>query len=207
MISLWLINFIIGIDKEIEWNPDDSVCLKIIILEIVNLLLCIELYWINGNNSVIQFLLYIVIGIYFNIISMIDWYTGYVYGIFNYIVFGLIGAYIYITGNGAIVFIAGFLLFAIFILFCEKIHAFEHGDTQIYMVVYFIIQFINWENNTFELILVTMLVSSISLGIYRILKGKREVMIPFSPFIVSSVYIVLFCYFFITGKEVYATIW
>lgn len=129
--------------------------------------------------------------VYFNVTAWVDLLTGYVYQYFN-LFFGILfslGTFIMYRSRFFIVIF--FFFFLIFVKQCERANAFSRGDSEFLGVSYFYFTMGTGSRNGLEIMLMVMLLGSVFFGIFRKICGNKEGMIPYTPFLVFSEFIIM----------------
>lgn len=193
MISVWIIGLLNNIDTDIELELDTRRRIYLIISELVASLILWIL--IETFNEKFIFLSSVVIAIFLGVYSVttacIDWITGYVYHYVN-IAMTLFLLFMVISFNDGKIWLMEFIILLSVLTVCEKMNAFARGDTEIYIVIYMLAALLI-DHMALEFVLIVMLLSSLTFGIFRKMTERKEGRLPFAPFIFFSKYILIIC--------------
>lgn len=143
----------------------------------------------------INFIFLIIFGVYLNFTSWMDYLTSCIYDFLNIIMLFILLAEIYIRSRFDLFFVFTIAFVYLFLLICEKIGAFEHGDTDYLLISYLFFSLRAAYEQSVIFVLIVMLLSSTLFEIFRKLTGRKEGVIPYTPFItVSEILITTFIY-------------
>ncbi|MGN0160501.1 MAG: hypothetical protein ACI4AQ_03845 [Lachnospiraceae bacterium] len=202
-------------DKDREWKQVPG-------LELGLLSAAVEILWIftliynnrtNFNNlsikSMIVLLILVVIGsVYLTLIPLVDWETGYVYEISNILCLGVHIFFILLQMTSVDESVCGFsiilrenifflmdgIFFIVIVCICERMGGYARGDSEFLILSYVIMSIHITRNWTLAIMLWSMIVSSIIFGIFRKINGMKEVMVPYTPYIAFSEFIIINCF-------------
>ena len=145
----------------------------------------------EGNIPVL-----IIYAVYLNLTSWFDYLTGYVYEVVNIVQMVVLFSVIVCEGRFDLLFMSGFIMLFIFLLFCEKINAFESGDREFLLISYLFFSMKAAFEQCLEIVLVVMLLGSVLFGIFRKITNKKGDSLPYTPFLtISEIIIILFMSF------------
>lgn len=187
MISVLIIRFWHGHDKEADLRLTSDVLFEIVLLELFMFGVQAGLLGVQNTAAVVLTLLG---SVYMCSTAVIDYFTGYVYCVSHYVMLLLIGV-LRITGcNISLNFCILTVIFLLFLLLCEYAGAFSRGDSEFLAVSY--IYFSCGTIGTFalEYMLCVMLMSALIFGIFRKC-GAGKGVAAFTPMIVFSEYIMM----------------
>ncbi len=150
------------------------------------------------HNPIMCMFISILFSIFACVTCVIDWWTGYVYDIINILVLIIIIIVSVCFSDVSSIFNFYLFLYVSILVMCEKVNAFCRGDTEFLIVMYFF--FINNADKDFSVkfMLFTLLMSAVLFGIFRRMTGRKEGMMPYTPFIVLSeiINILIFSFYY-----------
>lgn len=128
--------------------------------------------------------------VYFNVTGWIDLMTGYVYSIINQFFLILFLILLFLKNQSLQFVMISFLLFVLMIWICEKAGAFSRGDSEFLNVSYLFFA-LKSEEGALEGMFLVMLFSAVLFAGFGKIFGRKEGMIPYTPFLVFSQWIIM----------------
>ncbi len=187
MISFFIICFWNNRDKEADMRLTLDSVIGIAILEVFMFLLQVGLY---GSNSVFSIVLPVFGTVYMCSTAVIDYLTGYVYCFGHFVMLGILFIYKIISMEFSISWCIFTAFYLLFLISCERVGAFSHGDSEYLAVSYIYFGCSIIESFALEFMLGVMLMSAGVFGIFRKYRARKEVL-AFTPMIVFSEYIMM----------------
>lgn len=191
MISFLIIYFFSRHDSKLcmEINENDGVILAFIEMFIF----LINMFYLSGIfggnvNFGCAFVCILFISVYKTVTTYIDYATGYIYIMLNYISMLVLLSVIIINNKFLDIFLES-LVFICFLIFLEKINSYSGGDTGYLIVSYLFINIFTDGINSIIYILFVMLSGAMVFAVFRKL-GNRKGMISYTPFLLFSEFII-----------------
>lgn len=195
MISYLIICFWNQQDKEADMRLSLESVIGIAILELFMLLPQIGIY---GGNGVASAVLPVMGTAYMCSTAVIDYLTGYVYCFWHFVFLGVLFALKLLYMDFSLCWCIFTVFYLLFLMLCERIGAFSHGDSEYLAVSYIYFGCSIIGVFALEYMLGVMLMSAL---LFDILKkhgaGKEE--FAFTPMIVFSEYIIMIIFRLLMG--------
>lgn len=205
MISYLFLYFFQQKDEDIKFELTLDVIIFSAFTEAALFMAYVSFVGMPGGG--LNIMLAVLCAVYLNVTLWIDLLTGYVYTILNQAVFVLLVLTGIFSAQITIISVCIFFLFILMVVLCEKIKAYSHGDSEFLIVSYLFFEINPHYDLSIEWMFLVMILGSVFFGIFRKITGRKEGMIPYTPFLVFSEFIIiLFLAVMPEGKEVYAII-
>lgn len=189
MISYFVLDFFRKRDKDISVELSLETVLFSAFCEC--LLFLEEFYFMEFSDAWINGVAALAGAVYFNVTAWMDLLTGYVYKMVNLFFLILFSVGTVLMDRSLFFILGSFLFYLIIVETCERINAFSRGDSEFFCVSYFYFAMGKGSSNATEIMLAVMLLGSVIFGIFRKICGRKEGMMPYTPFIVFSEYIIM----------------
>ncbi len=187
MISFLIANLFKKADCEAGYELSLECAVFMSVLECVMFLLYIYFgIIILGYEQVFCVFMGLVFAVYTCLTSVIDWLTGYVYDIVNLIVLISLIVFLVLFSDVSSIFDFNYFLYAFILIFCERMNAFCKGDTEFLFVMYGFFVNKNGVDFAIQIMLLILLDAAVLFGFFRTITGRREGMIPYTPFVVLA---------------------
>lgn len=216
MISFIILSFFHDCDRDNDFITTEDLAMAMAICEVLwSVLLVSEVQqgWAKADMGfiVLDAIICIASAFYLTFTPFMDWITGYVYSIVNYGMFVVIMIDGFVNSADTVnsvdnVYtmnpmnpvdmrlwtIISFVIYIIILIRCEYKGAFARGDTEFLLVSYCIISNSVSIENCLVIMLIIMLLSAFIFDIFRKMRQvPKEVMIPYTPFVSLSEFIII----------------
>ncbi len=186
ILSFLILHILLSHDDELEVKLTLDWILMCVFSEILLTMLLIMLK--EGNVAVL-----VIYAVYLNLTAWFDYLTGYVYEAVNIIQMLVFLGAAYFLGRFDLFMVLGFVMLFAFLLFCEKINAFEAGDREFLLISYLFFSMKAAFEQCLEIVLLIMLLGSLIFDIFRKITNKKGDRLPYTPFLtVSEIIIIIF---------------
>ena len=193
MISYFILNFLRSHDSEIDISLSVDTALYSAFSETI--LFILWSFYTNSDKQAEIIFISAVAAIYINLTVIIDYHTGFVYKIINVIVLIIFLSINFHINSITFSCVISVLFLLIFLVICDKTEAFGRGDSEFIFVTFWMLCLGIDNEAVLETTLGILFLSSFLFGIYRKADGRKEGMIPYTPFIVVSecIFIIISC--------------
>lgn len=195
MISYFLMRFFQSEDAEITLDLSGDMAILCAFVEV--LIFEAGIGFLGDIHMPLRIITALLGAVYFNVTGWIDLMTGYVYSIINQFFLILFLILLFFKNQSLHFVMISFLLFVLLICICEKAGAFLRGDSEFLCVSYLFFA-LKGPNGALEEMLFVMLFGAVMFASFRKITGREEGMMPYTPFLIFSEWIIMMILHFIS---------